>query len=100
MTGGELGGPVWHVSARGATGSISWAMAQRALRSVGDAGLGEWRESGSNGVVHIRRRLTEEERMVGRRDPLPVRDIRGTEEEQRRFRRLFREAPHAQRFVS
>ena len=74
-------------------------MAERALRAVGDAGLGEWRESGSNGVVHIRRRLTEEERMIGRRKPLPVRDIRGTEEERERFRRLLREAPHTRGFV-
>jgi hypothetical protein len=74
-------------------------MAERALRSVGDAGLGEWRETGRDGIVHIRRRLTEGERMIGRREPLQVRDIRGTDEERQRFRRLLREAPHTRGFV-
>lgn len=91
---------MWHASARGATESLSWAMAERALRGVGNATAGEWRERGPTGVCHLRRRLTEAERMIGRRDPLPVRDIRGTEEEQRRFRRLFRETPHARGFVN
>lgn len=90
-----LGGPVWHASARGASESLSWAMAERALRGVGDPQLGEWREQGHNGVCHIRRRLTDAERTqagAGRR--LEVRDIRGTDEEGQRMRRLLRDAPY------
>lgn len=75
-------------------------MAERALRGVGDAALGEWPETGANGVMHLRRRLTVEERVLaGRGRLLEVRDIRGTPEEQRRFRRLAREAPHTREFI-
>lgn len=73
------------------------ALAERAVRGVGDPALGEWREVGPTGIVHIRRRLTAQERADA--GGLEVRDIRGTEEEQRRLKRLFREAPHARRFA-
>lgn len=93
----RLGGPVWHASARGASESLSWALAERALRGVGDASLGEWRETGHRGIVHLRRRLTDGERSrAGSRGRLEVRDIRGTEEEQQRLKRLVRESPHLQ----
>lgn len=86
-----LGGPVWHVSARAATEAMSWAMAERALDGVGDATLGEWRERGRNGIMHIRRRLTDDERRIPGRPSqrLQVRDIRGTPEADRRIRQLF-----------
>lgn len=74
----NLGGPVWHASIA-ADGFPIWpvleAEAERQLRGVGDATLGEWRERGGR-AFHIRRRLTEREaRLVG-----PVRDIRRTPE--------------------
>lgn len=95
-----LGGPVWHASAQAAQESLMWAMAERALRGVGDAALGEWRERGRI-AVHIRRRLTDAERMLaGRSRPLEVRDIRGTDEEGQRMRRLLRDAPHLREIVS
>jgi hypothetical protein len=58
---------------------------------VGDAKLGEWREVGDK-AVHLRRRLTDEERVLG--GNLIVRDIRGTAEEQARFEALLRDAPY------
>lgn len=80
----DFGGPVWHASGRGADDAASWAIAERALEGVGDAALGEWRETGSpgSGVVHIRRRLSSREAGNHR---LTVRDIRGSDEEQRRL---------------
>ena len=60
----------------------SEAMAERALRGVGDAELGEWRERGNRGVFHIRRRLADWE---VKRYGMVVRDIRGTQEEQQRL---------------
>lgn len=68
-----------------------WAMAERALRGVGDPALGEWREHG-RAAMHIRRRLTAAERKAA--GNLQVRDIRGTSEESRRLARLLREVPH------
>lgn len=73
-------------------------MADRALRGVGDAQVGEWREHGRNGVVHIRRRLTETER--GLAGGLVVRDVRGTPEERERLRSLLRAAPHLRGVVA
>lgn len=67
-------------------------MAERALRGVGDAALGEWRETGRSGIVHLRRRLSDAERRAA--GNLGVRDIRGTDEEAARFRRLLRDVPH------
>lgn len=81
---------MWHASASSPFGpGTAWAMAERELEALGDPALGEWREPGNGGVVHIRRRLTDEEAArVGE-----VRDIRGTDEEARRFARLFKAAP-------
>ena len=90
----NFGGPVWHASARATDQAVAWALAELALRGVGDTELGEWRERGSpgSGVVHLRRRLSDEERAsVG---GMVVRDIRGKPEERRRFATLKREAPH------
>lgn len=79
-------------------------MAERALQGVGDASLGEWRELGANGVVHIRRRLTDRERTQARRPPgvklLQTRDIRGTEEERHRLSRLLADVPHLRPYLS
>lgn len=86
-----FGGPVWHASARAADETVAWALAERALSDVGDAGLGEWRERGHGGTVHLRRRLTAAER--GGAGGLDVRDIRGREEERVRLGKLLREVP-------
>jgi len=72
-------------------------MAERALQGVGDPALGEWREDGNRGVVHIRRRLSAEERASA--GNLGVRDIRGSNEERARLRALFRDAPHLRGLV-
>ena len=95
-----LGGPVWHASARAADEPLAWALAERALDGVGDPRLGQWRERGRQGVMHIRRRLTLPERArAGGQGLLCVRDIRGTEEEERRRRLLLRDAPYLREFV-
>jgi hypothetical protein len=67
-------------------------MAELALRGVGDASLGEWRERGRSSVVHLRRRLSDAEREAA--GGLGVRDVRGTIEERRRLRALLRDAPY------
>lgn len=86
-----FGGPVWHASVRALNEPTAWRLAERALEDVGDAGLGEWRERGNGGVMHIRRRLSVEEcEMAG---GLTVRDVRGTGEEMVRLRALLREVP-------
>lgn len=87
-----FGGPVWHASASSAVNeATAWAMAERALNGVGDPLLGEWRERGNRGIVHVRRRLTDGERALA--GGLGVRDVRGTEEERERLAALLREAP-------
>lgn len=91
-----LGGPVWHASGSAGSESLAWAMAERALRGVGDAALGEWRERGRI-AVHIRRRLTDAERQAA--GGLQVRDIRGTPEERQRLVRLVREQPQLRQVV-
>lgn len=63
-----------------------------ALDGVGDATLGEWEEEGHHGVFHVRRRLSEAEQDAF--EIWQVRDIRGTEEEVERLRRLLAFAPH------
>jgi hypothetical protein len=73
-------------------------MAERALQGVGDATLGEWRERGHNGVVHIRRRLSDAERAEA--GGLNVRDVRGTDEERGRIRRLLRDAPQLRAVIA
>lgn len=86
----NFGGPVWHASACAAADPIAWALAGRALLGVGDASAGEWCERGSRkGIVHIRRRLSEEESTQVN----SVRDIRGTPEEYERRRALFADVP-------
>ena len=67
-------------------------IAEHALRDVGDPSLGEWREPGNQGVVHIRRRLSIEEAAAR---ALVVRDIRGTIEEQTRLARVMAELQDA-----
>src|SRR5690348_8693202 len=80
----NLGGPVWHASVAGSLiKAVLWQEAERQLAGVGDALLGEWRETGTT-AVHIRRRLNErEQRAVG-----PVMDIRRSDEARMRAARL------------
>lgn len=80
----NLGGPVWHASVAGSLlKAVLWQEAERQLEGVGDASLGEWRETGAK-AVHIRRRLSErEQRAVG-----PVMDIRRSGEARMRAARL------------
>lgn len=53
------------------------------LEGVGDDSLGEWEERGEI-AYHLRRRLSESEsKHVG-----PVKDLRGTKQATRRFRRV------------
>jgi hypothetical protein len=92
----KLGGPVWHASASARSQSLAWQLALTALRGVGEASLGEWREVGER-AVHVRRRLTDEERALA--GGLEVRDIRGTGEEAIRLETLIAEAPHLARFL-
>lgn len=73
-------------------------MAEIALRGVGDPKLGEWREQGRRGIVHIRRRLTDAE--CDRAGGLSVRDIRGTQEERHRFTALLKDAPHLRGLIA
>jgi hypothetical protein len=92
----QLGGPVWHASVSphypGARASQLFDIAQLALHGVGDAALGEWRESGDI-AVHLRRRLTAAEmRYAGIRE---VCDIRGTEEFSLRIRNVRPYLPDA-----
>lgn len=90
-----FGGPVWHASARAVPESLAWSMAERALAGVGDASLGEWRQRGNGGVVHIRRRMTAiEDAQVG-----PLLDIRGTAQERARLYRLAKDAPQLAAFI-
>ena len=88
----NFGGPVWHTSVKAYPEELAWRMAEQALLNVGDGSLGEWREPGRNGIVHIRRRLSASERRAA--GNLKVRDIRGTGEERRRLSRLLRDAPY------
>lgn len=83
---------MWHASAEAANASLAWRMAERALKGVGDPSLGEWRETGRTGIMHLRRRLSDQERKIA--GDLQVRDIRGSDEERRRLARLLRDAPY------
>lgn len=89
---------MWHASARAVREAASWALAEEALAGVGDPALGEWREHGRHGVVHLRRRLTPEE--AARAGIGCVRDVRGTGEEAERLAALVREAPHLRAFIA
>jgi hypothetical protein len=83
----NFGGPVWHASGRGGDLIASQRIAIFALKGVGDARRGEWRERGRGGVYHIRRRLSAEEQLlVGE-----ARDIRGSVEMKERVDALLAE---------
>lgn len=78
------GGPVWHASAASKQIALPINFLQQcaltALEGVGDASKGQWEEWTGN-AYHIRRRLTDQEQArVGE-----VEDIRGTEEQERRW---------------
>ncbi len=63
--------------------------AQDALAGVGSAIDGEWYEFNDGVFYHLRRRLTaDEQAIVG--EPC---DIRGTDEQQKRWRRMYRFLP-------
>lgn len=83
---------MWHASGRGNRGQSSASIALNALRGVGDVTRGEWLECGNRGVVHVRRRLSQDEQDAF--GIAAVRDIRGTEEEQERLTALLADAPH------
>lgn len=85
----NFGGPVWHASGCERDDLGSQTIALTALSGVGDARLGEWRERGNRGIVHVRRRLSDTERgVVG-----DARDIRGTPEAARRMVALLADLP-------
>jgi hypothetical protein len=89
----NFGGPVWHASGKGRTARESKQIALDGLTGVGDRQLGEWiDETGmGRGIVHVQRRLSDEEREAfGVPEPF---DIRGTPEEERRIAAVFAEAP-------
>jgi hypothetical protein len=69
-----------------------WSIAEQQLRGVGDAALGEWRETGYI-AVHLRRRLTAREMSASAIDG--VRDIRGTPEHAIRVGRMRLYLPKA-----
>lgn len=66
---------------------------ERLLEGVGDATLGEWRQTGvvAHQVSHLRRRLSHQECIA---HGLAVRDLRGTQEGEKRLRWLFQQHPH------
>ena len=72
-----FGGPVWHASVAGSViKAVLEREALRQLEGVGDASLGEWRETGEK-AFHVRRRLSAAEQ---ERTGLTVADIRRTPE--------------------
>lgn len=83
---------MWHASAQGYARRESLQIARQALKGVGDAALGEWKEDGTRGyIVHVKRRLTDLERQeFGVPEPI---DIRGTSEEEARIAAVYAEAP-------
>jgi hypothetical protein len=93
----NYGGPVWHASARGATQRESLRIARLGLQGVGAATLGEWTDTVGmgRGIVHVQRRLTDEEREA-HAVPEPY-DIRGTDEERDRLRVTLEELPENER---
>lgn len=89
---------MWHASASHALGpEAAWLAAERALAGVGDPELGEWREHGRRGIVHLRRRLTDAERELA--GGLGVTDVRGTPEERRRLAELVAQVPELARIL-
>jgi len=71
-----------------------FAIALDALSGVGDATLGEWKETGEK-AVHVRRRVSDRERAsIG---GLDVIDVRGTPEATRRVDRIRPFVPIAMR---
>lgn len=87
-----FGGPVWHASVMGPN---SRQLAEAALSGVGDASLGEWRESGMV-AYHIKRRLSVAECIEF---GLSVIDMRGTPEGRERLAKLFRRHPHTREYA-
>lgn len=79
---------MWHASVCGRFGqpsSLAFEIAERELRGVGDAALGEWREVGDI-AVHLRRRLTEKEIRDAHIED--VQDVRGTAEFTARIQKM------------
>jgi hypothetical protein len=90
----NFGGPVWHASGRGKNTSESRRIALDVLRGAGDVDAGQWIDDvgSGRGIVHVQRRLSEQEQetfLV----PEPF-DIRGTGEERRRIVAVYAEAPY------
>lgn len=89
----NFGGPVWHASGKGRSRRESRSLALSVIEGVGDKTLGQWEEDGvREGIVHVQRRLTAEERAEFS-VPEPY-DIRGTDEESKRIAVVYAEAPY------
>jgi hypothetical protein len=89
-----FGGPVWHASVR-----AQWRqqqIAEDALYGVGDATLGEWRETGGI-AYHIKRRLSDRECI---QFGLSMIDMRDTPEGRQRLSKLFQTLPMARRYAT
>ena len=94
----NFGGPVWHASIADPINrrraDALFAIAEGELDGVGDRAH-EWREIGNVGVVHLRRRLTDDEAApIG-----PVCDIRGSWEATKRLNAVRRYLPPALRLL-
>ena len=91
-----LGGPVWHASVAPVKLTLPhealWELAYEVLGPVGDASLGEWKESGDR-AFHLRRRLSRREQVtIG-----PVVDVRGNHDGWKRWAAMQPHVPAALR---
>ena len=79
-----------------ATKETAKVLAETALKDRGDPNAGEWSEY--HETYHIRRRLSKDELILG--GNLKARDIRGTQEEQKRLSFLVHEAPYLKQIIT
>lgn len=87
-----MGGPVWHASGRGRSSAISRSIALGALAGVGDKSTTRiFDGSPGYGIVHVQRRLTDDERESFEIGGLC--DVRGTDEGRIRLLAVLRELP-------
>lgn len=86
---------MWHASVM-SRGALGWEqrLALEALKGVGDASLGEWREH--HKAFHIRRRLSDAEIAAS---GLAMRDLRNTVEGKMRLHKLASQFPHLSEFA-
>lgn len=88
-----FGGSVWHASVMSQYGDAE-PLALEALRGVGDATLGEWRER--HNAFHIRRRLSVKEVEAS---GLAMVDMRNTVEGKMRLHRMAAQFPRLRQFA-